>query len=69
MASSSPSLVLSSSSETQAPQAAAPAFALSSSPGETASSMSTDPAFSRCGSRRTGDLDRRCRPQLFGSHG
>eukprot|EP00974_Lingulodinium_polyedra_P133895 11227396-Lingulodinium_polyedra.AAC.1 len=45
MASSSPSLVVSSSSETQATQAVAPALALSSSPGETASSMSTDPAF------------------------
>eukprot|EP00974_Lingulodinium_polyedra_P063012 6082359-Lingulodinium_polyedra.AAC.1 len=45
MASSSASLIVSSSSETQAMQAAVPAFALSSSPGETASSMSTDPAF------------------------
>eukprot|EP00974_Lingulodinium_polyedra_P058934 5673514-Lingulodinium_polyedra.AAC.1 len=45
MASSSQSLVLSSSSETPAPQAAMPASAVSSSPVETASSRSTDPAI------------------------
>eukprot|EP00974_Lingulodinium_polyedra_P121901 11180745-Lingulodinium_polyedra.AAC.1 len=45
MASPSPSLVVSSSSEARALQAAAPAFAQSSSPGETVSSMSTGPAF------------------------